>query len=167
MQIRRQLTLFVNAGEARELEQVRKEFNPAQYRLIKSHVTFCREDEIEDLPLVLSNLQQIHPSGIAVHFGPPVRFDHGLGVMLPASGSNAPFHQLRLQVLSGVAVPVKRRQPHITLMHPRNATCTNQIFYVIQKTPLPTTLKFDNICLIEQVDGEPWRVLEKYELSNP
>ena len=166
MQIRRQLTLFVNAGDARELEQVRKEFNAVQYRLIKSHVTLCREDEIEDLPLILDNLQGIHVPGIVVQFGPAVRFDHGLGIMLPALGNNEPFHQLRLKVLSGAATPVRLHQPHITLMHPRNSVCTDEIFQVIQKIAFPTALRFDNICFIEQADGAPWHILKKYQLGS-
>ena len=44
---RKQLTLFLEASEAESIERIRKEFNPKQFALIKSHITLCREDEIE------------------------------------------------------------------------------------------------------------------------
>ena len=43
-QRRIQLTLFIEENEAETIEQIRKEFNPEQYELIKAHVTLCRED---------------------------------------------------------------------------------------------------------------------------
>jgi hypothetical protein len=53
--IRRQLTLFVEQKDAEIIERVRQEFNPIQFNLIKSHVTLCREDEIQNLEQVISN----------------------------------------------------------------------------------------------------------------
>ena len=52
--IRRQLTLFVEQKDAETIEKVRQEFNPKQFELIKSHVTLCREDEIQNLEQVIS-----------------------------------------------------------------------------------------------------------------
>ena len=48
-----QLTLFVDPKEAVTIERVRQEFNPGQFKLIKAHVTLCREDEIQDLEKVV------------------------------------------------------------------------------------------------------------------
>ena len=47
--MRRQLTLFVKKEDAETIEQIRQAFNPRQFELIKSHVTLCREDEIQNL----------------------------------------------------------------------------------------------------------------------
>jgi len=47
--IRRQLTLFIDQGDAQIIEMIRAEFNPLQHQLIKSHVTLCREDELNRL----------------------------------------------------------------------------------------------------------------------
>jgi hypothetical protein len=44
-------------------------------------------------------------------------------------------------------------------MHPRNATCTDEILSLIQKIPLPTKLNFDTVSLIEQIDGGKWHTL--------
>ena len=54
--MRRQLTLFVDPKDAINIEQVRNEFNPRQFEIIKAHVTLCREDEIQDLERVMTNL---------------------------------------------------------------------------------------------------------------
>jgi len=48
---RKQITIFLDETEAIPIEAIRKRFNPRQYKLIKSHITLCREDEIEDLAL--------------------------------------------------------------------------------------------------------------------
>lgn len=53
---RRQLTLFVDEKQSVTIESIRQKFNPQQYRLIKAHVTLCREDEIESIDTVLYNL---------------------------------------------------------------------------------------------------------------
>ena len=57
-----------------------------------------------------------------------------------------------------------KHEHHITLMHPRNSICTDEIFKNIQETDLPSSLTFDNISLIEQVDGGEWQTLKVYKL---
>jgi hypothetical protein len=54
----------------------------------------------------------------------------------------------------------RRLEAHITLMHPRNATCTDAIFEEIRAHALPAQITFNTVSLIEQVDGGPWRVLQ-------
>jgi hypothetical protein len=51
-------------------------------------------------------------------------------------------------------------------MHPRNSICTDEIFKEIQNYNFPSKLKFDNISIIEQVNGKKWTVLEEYILKN-
>lgn len=164
--IRQQLTLFVSPKDSKEIENIRRQFNPKQYHLIDSHVTLCREDEIENISFILDILQQLDTSKITIRFGQTTRFDNGFGVLLPALSDNEEFQQLRLKILTGLGMTVRRHEPHITLMHPRNSTCTDEIFKEIQKINLPTSLSFDTISLIEQVDGGQWQILMKYKLKD-
>ena len=163
---RRQLTLFVDKKYAHEIENVRRQFNPKQKELIDSHVTLCREDEIKNINAILDNLQQLDTPQIAITFGQVMRFENGLGVLLPALGHNDQFHLLRSKVLKDLCVTIRRLEPHITLMHPRNSTCTDEIFSVIRKIRLPTYLTFDTISLIEQINGGQWQILKSYKLND-
>ena len=51
-------------------------------------------------------------------------------------------------------------------MHPRNSTCTDNIFGQIEKVGLPTKLKFKKISLIEQKDGGQWKILQEFEFKS-
>jgi hypothetical protein len=163
--IRRQLTLFVDRKDALNIEGIRRRFNPTQQKLIDSHVTLCRENEIEDINALLDNLQELDTPKIVINFGHVIRFENGQGVILPALGDNEQFHLLRSKVLNGLGVTVRRPEPHITLMHPRNSTCTDETFSVIQQINLPARLTFDTISLIEQVNGGQWQILKSYKLN--
>ncbi|HAK11694.1 MAG TPA: hypothetical protein DCO78_06680 [Chitinophagaceae bacterium] len=164
-QIRRQLTLFVNPTDAQEIEAVRKRFNPIQQELIACHVTLCREDELENLDAIIANLKKLEVPAISISFGRVIRFDNGKGVMLPDLGDNESFHQLRTKILTGVVETIRRPEPHITLMHPRNSSCTDAIFSIIQAVSFPTRLIFHEISLIVQINGGQWRIVEKYLLN--
>jgi 2'-5' RNA ligase len=161
--IRRQLTLFVDSKDAEIIEAVRQEFNPVQFRLIKSHVTLCREDEIENLEKVISNLYSLTQQEIVIEFGKAVRFDNGKGLLLPAITDNIGFQDLRRQVLIGLNDNPRKHEAHITLMHPGNSTCTDAIFHHIEKLSLPKQLSFKKISLIEQEDGGQWNILQEFE----
>lgn len=164
--IRRQLTLFVEQKDAETIEQVRREFNPIQFELIKSHVTLCREDEIENFEQIKINLLHLKQNEIVIEFGKAKRFDNGKGLLLPATIDDGEFQELRRQVLVGLTDNPRKQQPHITLMHPRNSTCTDNIFKEIEKVRFPTKLKFKKISLIEQVNGGKWKILEDFEFIN-
>ena len=56
---RKQLTLFLEEKECKIIETIRKKYNPRQYELIKSHITLCREDEIEDIKHIKRNLENL------------------------------------------------------------------------------------------------------------
>ena len=152
-----------NAGE---IESIRKKFNSRQQQLIDSHVTLCREDEIENIDQVLDNLQNLDTSAITIRFGKAIKFDNDKGILLPASGDNDQFHQLREKVLITLNKPIRRHEPHITLMHPRNSTFTDEIFEEIQSAILPICLKFDTISLIEQNDGGQWQIIKTFTLKS-
>jgi 2'-5' RNA ligase len=162
---RRQLTLFVKKQDAAVIESIRSRFNPVQQELIDCHVTLCREDEIADLEKVLKNLRTNKLNAITIQFGPAIRFDNGKGVLLPAVSDNHVFQQLRLKILEGTASSIRRHEPHITLMHPKNATCTNEIFEIIQQTIFPQVFRFTEVSLIEQVNGGAWKMLDKFLLE--
>lgn len=162
-----QLTLFVDPKEAVTIERVRQEFNPRQFELIKAHVTLCREDEIQDLEKVVSNLlllTQTQPN-IFIEFGKVEKFDNGKGVFLPGANENEQYNELRRRVLSGVEDNSRNMKPHITLMHPRNAACNDEIFKQIEKINFPTKLEFKQISLIEQVDGGKWKILKNFSFK--
>lgn len=159
---RKQLTLWVQGAERAAIEQVRQQFNPQQHALIAAHVTLCREDELVPLDVVLDNLQRLPTSPLVLDFGAPIRFDEGKGVLLPAVGGIEQYHQLRRQVLAGVVAEPRPAEPHLTLMHPRNSTCTDDIFARIQQYTLPQRVVFNHIGLIEQEEGQPWQVLREF-----
>jgi len=164
--IRRQLTLFVEPTDAEIIEQVRHTFNPAQFELIKAHVTLCREDEIQLLDQVIANILLLAQPEIIIEFKKVERFDHGKGLFLPAKTGNSAFDELRRQVLAGLTDKPIVQIPHITLMHPRNSTCTDDIFRQVEKMILPAKLKFKTISLIEQQDGRQWKIVSSFDLAN-
>ncbi|MCC6414034.1 MAG: 2'-5' RNA ligase family protein [Saprospiraceae bacterium] len=159
---RLQLTLFADEIVSENIEFIRRTFNPEQHALIGAHVTLCREDELEPLEKVMANLEALEFAPITIHFGKPVRFSDEKGVLLPAIGNNTPFFILRELVLNGVVETPRKHEPHLTLIHPRNATCTDAIFEKIQKIDLPESLTFTKISLIEQEMGEKWQVLKEF-----
>jgi 2'-5' RNA ligase len=163
--IRRQLTLFVNPRDAETIERVRQKYNPIQFDLIKAHVTLCREDEIHNMEQVMTNLSRLTQTEIVIDFGKIERFDKGKGLLLPATKDNSDFQALRKNILLGLSENPRIHEPHITLMHPRNSTCTDDIFEQVEKLSLPTKLEFKRISLIEQSNGGQWRVLQEISVS--
>lgn len=163
-QVRHQLTLFVQPQDATVIEAIRSQYNPVQQQLIASHVTLCREDELVPLDEIVSHLQQLSFAPITIQFGKVVRFNNGKGVMLPAIGDNNAFHQLRQAVLAPINTSPRQHEPHLTLMHPRNATCTDAIFESIQLAKLPQQLTFTSVSLIRQIEGDKWQVLQQFHL---
>ncbi len=162
-----QLTLFVDEKQSAAIERIRQKFNPLQYRLIRAHVTLCREDEIESFDNVLYNLtSQVLPK-ISICFGKVTRFSEGNGVLLPVNDNLHSFRTLRSQVLHGIIEAPRNHEPHITLMHPRNSICTDEIFQQIIKINLPTIITFGKVSLIEQVETEPWKIIQEFELMEP
>jgi len=161
-----QLTLFVSENDSRQIETIRQEFNPAQYALIKSHVTLCREEELVQLHKVIANLEKLEHKAITIEFGSAVRFANNAGVLLPAIGKHDEYHQLRKKILLDIIDKPGTPEPHITLMHPRNSLCTAEAFEQIKNCTLPAKLTFSTISLIEQEPGMKWQVLREFEMKN-
>lgn len=162
---RKQLTLFLEASESAAIEAIREQFNPKQFALIKSHITLCREDEIEDLDRILNNLAQMEVEEFELSVKGLKRFSEGRGVFIAIADDKKAFRQLRARVLQyGKATP-REHQAHITLMHPRNSTCDDEKFKAIQQFELPEKLSIKKVCLIEQEMGQVWRTLQEYRLK--
>ncbi len=161
---RKQLTLFINENDSKEIESIRCKYNPAQYNLIKSHITLCREDEMEDFEKVIENLNTLHFHSITFHFTKPLRFSDGCGVMLPGANKNVAFDKLRKTILYGTVKHPQKQHPHITLMHPRNSFCTDDIFTEIEKISLPNIFSFTTIHLIEEGNGGKWELAKAFKI---
>ncbi len=164
-QKRIQLTLFVDEENSIVMEKIRREFNPAQYDFIKSHVTLCREDELDKIDEVMRNLIGLNHDPITIEFGNMVRFSEGKGLMIPAFGDNEPFQKLRRYILKEIIEHPRKQEPHITLMHPRNSICTDTIFEQVKAHKLPHKIEFNKISLIEQEMDKQWHILEEFELK--
>lgn len=164
MEKRLQLTLFANEADAAPVEAVRRLFNPLQYELIACHVTLCREDELEAFDTIRRNLAALEHPPLTLNFGPAVRFSDGKGIWLPSTGGLETFRRLRSLVLRGAIARPRPAEPHITLMHPRNSTCTEAIFRQIGALDLPARIRFESVSLIEQEAGKKWRILEMFAL---
>jgi 2'-5' RNA ligase superfamily len=164
---RQQLTLFVDKKDSQEIERIRKRFNPKQSELIDCHVTLCREDEIKNIGKVLDNLASLDQQPVTIQFGQVAMFDNGKGILIPAKVDNREFCQLREKALRGLnSLKTEQQMAHITLMHPRNSTCTQEIFDAIKNIILPTHLTFKAVSLIEQEDEGPWLTLKTFALKS-
>lgn len=165
MKKRQQLTLFCPLEESILIEKIRRQYNPVQYDLIACHVTLCREDEILEIEKVLANLRSQRLKETIINFEIPIRFSNNNGLMLPGKGRNEGFHALRKQVLQEITSEPRSHQPHITLMHPRNSTCTDEIFETIKKYRHPSKITFVAISLIEQEIGKKWKTIANFPLK--
>jgi 2'-5' RNA ligase len=154
MATRRQATLYLPPPYSGHVESLRSRFNPVQLRLIRAHVTLCREDEVRDWEELASRLIDLGQIEVALTFGKPHR-DRDL-VYLPAIGSTASFDALRSSLLATMDSLPRKHNPHITLIHPRNGTCSDPIFEEIASRCDPFSVTFRTVTLIEQVDGGPW-----------
>ena len=162
--MRQQLTLFIPPEQAQTIEALRARYNPLQKALIDSHVTLCREDELSDLEAVSERLQQLDFPVITIPFGAAERFENGKGVWLPAQGNLEPYYALRAAILGSEKAALKRPLPHITLLHPRNATCDDEIFEHFRQAALPGSITFNTVSLIQQENGGPWQILQSFAL---
>lgn len=161
---RKQLTLFLNEKYSNEIEKIRQKFNPIQASLIKSHVTLCREDEIENISEIIKNLKSLDTKILEIKFDKILRFSEGKGALIAANKNNAEYQNLRKLILENSNSEVRLSEPHITLMHPRNSTCTDEIFEEIIKINFSKSMKFEKISLIEQKNNGIWKVLEEFNI---
>lgn len=151
---RRQASLYL--FDHFTIESCRSRFNPAQARLIPPHVTLCREDEVTDWGAWQKSLESLLPLEITLEFGDPVREENF--VYLPVARGLEDFRQLRAKILRP---PVREHSPHLTLIHPRNGICSDEIFNEITANLRPFQYTFREVALIEQVDGGAWTLISR------
>lgn len=164
---RHQLTLFIEKNQSKKIEKIRRIYNPMQFGLIKSHITLCREDEIElSLQKIIQNLKELVFDEFIMNFGNTIRFEDEKGVLIPSIDDNEAFITLRKLVLKDIIQNPRIHQPHITLMHPRNSTCDAILFDQLQKIKLPHQFIFKKISLIEQENQNKWKILDEFQLNN-
>jgi hypothetical protein len=151
-----QLSLFAPPYSGADLEAIREIVDPVQRRLIPAHVTLCREDELGAISLHALQQRLRHASGpLTLHFGPPVRFgEHG--ILMPCVDGTDDFQALRAVVLADRHA--RPHLPHLTLAHPRNPKAPGNDLGATAALRAGLALTFEEVHLIEQVDGEPWAV---------
>ena len=52
--------------------------------------------------------------------------------------------------------------PHITLVHPRNGTCTPEAIQAAAMLPFPASVTFSGCALIKQEDGKAWETIREF-----
>ncbi len=155
LKIRRQLSLFVPEPERSPIDAVRRKFDPKQYSVIPVHVTLCRDEELDLWIPLVKKLSCIENIEIVFELGMPQRMVNN-GVMIPMANSSAAFDDLRCKLLGNNCV---RHTPHITLLHPRNASGKESAYKKIRAEILPVSVTFTEISLIEQINGGIWKVI--------
>ena len=157
---RRQLTLFVPSGAASQLEAARQVLDPAQFKLIRAHVTLCRDDEIGELSCDRLTARASTATPITLAFGRPEKFS-GHGVLLPCIAGQASFHDLRCHLLESPSA--RPRQAHITLAHPRNPQALGNTPENMAAIEGDFSISFAVATLIRQVQGGPWVDEQSFE----
>ncbi len=152
---RRQASMFL--ADQFQIEALRHRYNPAQARLIPAHVTLCREDEVTDWDAFRTSLHSLCPFEITLTFGLPVREDNF--VYLPVLKGLEDYQKFRRAVLRREA---REHSPHLTLIHPRNGICTDQIFADVSAAVFsPFQYTFREVMVIEQENGGVWDVISR------
>jgi len=152
---RRQASMFLT--DQFQIEALRSRYNPVQARLIPAHVTLCREDEVTDWDVFRTSVDSLCPIEITLTFGIPVREDNF--VYLPVQKGLGDLQEFRRTVLRKEA---RDLSPHLTLIHPRNGVCTDQIFADISATIFsPFQYTFREVMVIEQENGGVWHVISR------
>lgn len=160
---RRQLTMFVPAAAGAEVEALRELLDPIQRRLIVAHVTLCREDELAQVPPaeLLARLGALTLTPITLQFGAPEVFS-GHGILSGSIAGEPVFHALREYLLG--SSNIRNHRPHLALAHPRNPRSAGNSASSFARLPRSLTITFSAVCLIEQHAGQPWSVLQTFEL---
>ncbi|MBC7880458.1 MAG: 2'-5' RNA ligase family protein [Anaerolineae bacterium] len=161
--IRKQLSMYVPTYAAQDIEAVRKVVDPIQSSLIPAHITLCREDELPELSKLKDRLNKIPFKPLTLSFGKPEIFS-GHGLLLNCIEGEYEFQRLREYVLDSKGI--RNQKPHITLAHPRNPKSAGNLVSGTSQLPEIIEITFPTIYLIEQEMGEPWHVLERYELHS-
>ncbi len=156
---RRQATLFFGDPPP-ALVRCRQFYNPVQAALIDAHVTLCREDEVFDWTAFEERVASLTQLKLRMEFGRPIR--RGDLVFLPVTAGAEHFAALRRTLLSDNTSEPRTMDPHVTVIHPRNGTCTDEAFAEIERSLPPFEWTFNEVALIEQHNGGQWQTLASY-----
>lgn len=160
--IRRQATLFFNDPPT-ALAWCRQIYNPVQAALIRTHVTLCREDDVVDWTAFEKRVASLGQLELRMEFGRPIR--RGDLVLLPVADGVEEFVALRRALLFDGVYEPRPLDPHVTIIHPRNGTCTDAAFAEIEHLLCPFQWTFSEISLIQQHNGGQWNTLARYAWS--
>lgn len=163
MPTRRQVTLYLPESTSENIEAIRSRFNPVQAKLIYAHVTLCREDEVSDWDKLLAHLSSVVPITLELAFSHVVRDGDLVYAVVENCDS---FHQLRHEVLRMESGTPRHHNPHLTLIHPRNGTCCDNMFRELKTKFKPFLARIESIAVIEQVNGGIWRDIFRYPNAN-
>ena len=158
---RRQASMFLSNKPLIDL--LRNRFNPEQAKLIPTHVTLCREDEVKDWSRLVSRIRDLPLVQITMAFGTAVR--DGNLVFLPVVGGREQFDELRNYLLGNGTSRPRKHSPHATIVHARNRTCTDEVFAEILAKIQPFTTALHEIALIEQFGSGPWSPFARFGAS--
>ncbi|NOT47024.1 MAG: hypothetical protein HOP17_04660 [Acidobacteria bacterium] len=153
--LRRQATLFLK--DRPDIEHIRKHFNPVQAALISAHVTLLREDEVIDWDEVTARTGEIKKA-VTLKIGQPQRY--GDLVFLPCDDIEGSFRDIRINLLK--SRDIRDHKPHITLIHPRNAACSDKIWNEIRGSIEPFTYTFREVSFILQENGGVWKTIRTF-----
>ncbi len=156
MEVRKQITLFLDHEEACAIEKARQFWNPDQYALIKAHITLVRDDRVDNFAEVTRKVKQLKYARFQVNFGAIERFCEGKGAFIPVTDRLNHLVLLREKL----SVKDQKYDPHITIMHPRNSMCTDEIFNALLQETFPSQITISSISLIEQINGGKWRTTD-------
>jgi hypothetical protein len=162
MAVRRQLTLFAPPEASGPVEAVRQAVDPIQHRLIRAHVTLCREEDLVGCEAWQARLATGGLAPLSLRFGAAEAFS-GHGLYLPCREGEAAFQTLREAVLG--SAPLSRHRAHLTLAHPRNPRAPGNSLAAAAALGEGLWLTFPSVTLIEQTDGRAWRELETWRLG--
>lgn len=161
MNSRTQVTLFLDQHEVSVIERVRAKWNPEQYELINAHITLVRDERVEDFASIVERVKKLKFPCFQVKLGAIERFCEGKGVFIPVLDPEMHLLEIRKRLkLDGTDF-----DPHITIMHPRNATCTDEIFKSLLEVTFPSQLSVNNVSVIKQTNGSKWEITHQFPLN--
>ncbi len=163
--VRRQLSLYLPYPARELVDRVRARVDPIQHRLIPAHVTLCRDDEVALAEPFEKLRRSLAGLSVSLRFSGPERFQ-GHGIMLRAVADSGDFYELRRRILgpgTGNVGSARRLDPHVTLAHPRNPRAPGNSLENAAALAEGLSVRFEDLCLVEQRGSAPWRVLHRLE----
>lgn len=160
------ITLFASEPAARELNEIRRVWDPAMARRIAPHVTVAYPHEVDSVDDAVNRLTALaraaEPFDMELlsftHDGDPDR-----GVFVELRDLHGRWRELRSHVADDLAdeMPVR---PHITMVHPRTSNLGARFWASLPPLPTLRTVRFDTVC-VTAFDGVRWQTVAEAPLS--